>query len=72
MSSLSKMTVRVRSTRGATTIQYSTTGKYVSFTTAGLTDTLLKQPILSTANLEEYWLAVLALVQADITSKEPA
>ncbi len=49
-------------------MEYTTKGKYVSFTTAGLGDTLVRQPILSTASLPDYWLAVLALVQADIAA----
>lgn len=70
MASGSKLTIRVTAARGSSKITYSTNGRYVSFTTAGLTNELLKQPILPTSTLAGFWLAVLALVQADITSAE--
>lgn len=68
MASKSEIVIRVYARRGSTLVQYSTKGKYVSFQTAGLTDSLPRQPILSTASLQAFWLAVLAIVQADITA----
>lgn len=70
MASQAKITIRVGSTRGATTIQASTTGKYVSFPTTGLTLDLTKQPILPTASLDGFWLQVLSVVQAAINADE--
>lgn len=69
-STLAKMTIRVSSTRGATTLQFSTTGRYVSFPTTGLTQDLTRQPILPTATLDGFWLQVLSNVQAAITAAE--
>jgi hypothetical protein len=68
MASTSKITVTVASTRGGTTVAYHTNGRYVSFTTAGLSGDLLKQPIQPTTSLKAFWLSVLAIVQADITA----
>jgi hypothetical protein len=68
MASGSKITIRVDSARGSSRISYSTTGRYVSFTTAGLGNELLQQPILPTASLKGFWTEVIALVQADITA----
>lgn len=70
MATQAKIVIRVSSSRGASTVSYATKGRYVSFTTAGLTDQLLKQPILPTTSLAAFWLAVLAIVQADITALE--
>jgi hypothetical protein len=68
MATGSKLTIRVSSARGSSTVSYTTNGRYVSFTTAGLTNTLQKQPILPTASLAGFWTEVIALVQADITA----
>lgn len=70
MANQAKLTIRVSATRGATTIDFSTTGRYVSFTTGGLGDTLTKQPIMTTASQQAFWLQVLGLVQAEITASE--
>lgn len=70
MASRAELVIRVTSSRGASKIEYTSKGKYVSFQTAGLTDTLARQPILNTSSLEVFWLAVLAIVQADITALE--
>jgi len=72
MATGSKITIRVSSTRGATTINFSTTGRYVSFPTGGLNQSLTKQPILPTASLDDFWLTVLTAVQAAITADETA
>lgn len=70
MASRAEIVIRVTSSRGASTVSYTTKGRYVSFTTSGLTDQLLKQPIQPTTSLPVFWLSVLALVQADITALE--
>lgn len=62
--------IRVTSSRGASTVSYTTKGRYVSFTTSGLTDQLQKQPIQPTSSLSAFWLSVLAIVQADIAALE--
>lgn len=68
MASQAKITVRVRSSRGGSTISYTTAGRYVSFSTTGYQRELLGQPIQPTASLSAFWLAILAAVQADITA----
>lgn len=70
MASKAEIVIRVTAARGSSTIEYRTKGKYVSFTTAGLVDTLQRQPIQPTATLPGFWLSVLALVVADITALE--
>lgn len=66
MASQAEIRIRVTSTRGGSTVQYTSKGKYVSLTTAGLTNYLPKQPIQPTASLDAFWTSVLALVQEDI------
>ena len=68
MATTAKIEVRVTSSRGASTVEYITKGRYVSFTTAGLGDTLKSQPIQPTSSLEAFWTSVLAIVQTDITA----
>lgn len=70
MASKAELVVRVNSARGSSKITYSTKGRYVSFTTAGLSEQLLGQPIQPTSSLEAFWLSVLGLVQASITELE--
>lgn len=67
MAGKAQMTIRVYSSRSATRVQFSTSGKYVSFTTAGLTGDLTQQPLLTTASLVAFWLQVLAIVQGEIS-----
>lgn len=70
MASRAEIVIRVTSSRGASTVSYTTKGRYVSFTTSGLTDQLQKQPIQPTSSLSAFWLSVLAIVQADIAALE--
>ena len=70
MATKAEIVIRVTSARGSSTVSYTTKGRYVSFTTSGLTDQLLKQPIFPTTSLAAFWLSVLAIVQADITAVE--
>jgi hypothetical protein len=68
MASQAKLTIRVGSSRGASTVQYSTNGRYVSLPTNSLTNNLAGQPIQPTASQKAFWLSVLAIVTADITA----
>jgi hypothetical protein len=68
MASNPKLTIRVQAARGSTRISYNTNGRYVSFTTAGLSNELAKQELLSTASLQAFWSAVIGLVSADIAA----
>lgn len=66
MASQSKITIRVGSSRGASTVSYTTTGQYVSFPTSGYQVSLTGQPIQPTSSLKAFWTSVLAIVQAQI------
>lgn len=68
MAAESKITIRVRSSRGASTVSYTTNGRYVSFTTAGYNSSLPGEPIQPTSSLKAFWTSVLGIVQADITA----
>ena len=68
MANDSKITIRVSSSRGASTVQFSTTGRYVSFPTTGYNFTLPGQPIQPTSSLKAFWTSVLAIVQAEIAA----
>lgn len=70
MASKAEIVIRVTAARGSSTIAYTTKGRYVSFTTAGLGDHLTRQSIQPTSSLSAFWLSVLALVVADITALE--
>lgn len=70
MAATSKIVISVDSSRGASTVTYSTKGRYVSFPTNGLAETLTGQPIQPTTSLEAFWLSVLAIVQTSITALE--
>lgn len=70
MAATSKLVISVDSSRGASTITYSSKGRYVSFPTNGLAETLTGQPIMPTTSLEAFWTAVLAIVQTSITALE--
>lgn len=66
MASQAKLVITVASSRGASTIRYSTKGKYISLTTAGISGDLTRQPIQPTASAAAFWESVLPLVQAAI------
>lgn len=68
MASTATITVRVKSARGSSRVEYTSKGRYVSFTTAGYQRDLLNQAIQPTASLSAFWLSVLDLVVADITA----
>ena len=68
MANKAEITIRVYSSRGKSRIQYTSKGRYVSFTTSGYQRELTGLPILPTSALSAFWLAVLADVQSDITA----
>ena len=68
MANQSKMTVRVTSQRGASSISYSTGGRYVNLATNTISDSLSRQPIQPTSSEKAFWLSVLGIVTADVTS----
>lgn len=62
-----RLTIRVKSSRGGSTIQYSTNGRYVSLSTNTLTNILASQPIQPTSSQQAFWGSVLDAVEQDIT-----
>lgn len=68
MATLAKLTVRVTSTRGASQVRYSTSGKYVSLDVNTLSAYLSGQPIQPTSSVAAFWTSVLAIVAAKIES----
>lgn len=66
MAGESKITIRVTSSRGASTVTYSSNGRYVSFVTSGYQRQLLGQPIQPTSSLKAFWASVLGIVLADV------
>lgn len=68
MAAESKITIRVNSSRGASTVSYTTNGRYVSFVTSGYQRSLMGEPIQPTSSLKAFWTSVLAIVQADIAA----
>lgn len=67
MATQAKITVRVTSSRGASTVQFTSVGNYVSTPVNGYQITLTGQPIQPTADDKTFWTSVLAIVQAYIT-----
>jgi hypothetical protein len=68
MANQAKLTIRVTSARGSSTVDFSTTGRYVSLTTGGISQQMLAQPIQPTASAKAFWLSVLAAVQLQLNS----
>lgn len=68
MATQAKITVRVTSSRGASTVAFSSAGTYVSTPENGYSVSLPGQPILPTTDQKTFWTAVLAIVQAQITA----
>ena len=66
MSAESKLTIRVSSSRGASTIRYSTTGKYGRLLTNGLNDVMTELPLLTTTSSRDFWTAVLPFIVSSI------
>ena len=71
MASTPKITVRVASSRGATTVSFSSVGTYVSTPMNRYSVTLQGQPIQPSADNKVFWTSVLDIVQAYIASQPP-
>lgn len=70
MATSAALRIRVTSSRGASRIDYSTKGRYVSLPVNGIADVLARQPILPTSSAPVFWQAVLALVTNDLAANE--
>jgi len=71
MATQAKITIRVTSTRGASTVSFISAGTYVSTPENGYSVTLTGQPIQPTTDQKTFWSSVLALVQAN-TAANPS
>jgi len=68
MSTIAKMDIRVRSSRGHSIVSITSHGRYVSFTTAGYQRQLGNQPLITTASVEAFWAQILGIVTNDLAS----
>lgn len=66
VASKASITIRVTASRGASRVQYTTKGRYVSFPVNGLSEDLARQPIQPTASAEVFWASVLNLVLTEL------
>lgn len=66
MANQAKMTITVSSQRGASTVNFSTKGSYISLAVNGITANLPRQPVLSTASSLAFWQSVLAIVTTEL------
>lgn len=66
MANQAKMTVTVSSQRGASTITFSTKGRYISLPVNGISANLPRQPVQPTANALAFWQSVMAIVVAQL------
>jgi len=62
------MMIRVGSSRGASSIDFSTKGKYISLPTNGISEDLPRQPIQPTSSAKAFWLSVLGVVTAQVNA----
>lgn len=62
------MTIRVTSSRGASNVQFSTAGRYVSLPTNGISVSLPRQAIQPTSTPKDFWLSVLAIATANVAA----
>jgi hypothetical protein len=68
MANVAKLTIRVSSARGSTTIAYSTNGRYVRLLTGDITNHMVGQPVLTGTGSKAFWAAAIALAAADIAA----
>jgi hypothetical protein len=68
MAELAKLTIRVRSNRTGTSVQFTSTGRYKSLQTAGYQRDLTGLPLQPNETIEAFWLAALANVTNSITA----
>lgn len=66
MANQASITIRVSASRGASRVQYSTKGRYISFPVNGLTEDLARQAIQPTSSAVAFWTSVLNLVLTEI------
>jgi hypothetical protein len=67
MASTAKLSIRVGSSRGSSSISVSSSGRYASLNTNEVRQDLAQQPIQPTASEKVFWTSVLAAVQQIIS-----
>lgn len=68
MAHQAKMTIRVNSARGSSTVEFGTTGRYISLQVNGINEFLARQPIQPTSSAKAFWQSVLAIVTAQVNA----
>lgn len=68
MANQAKLTVRVGSSRGASSVSFSTAGRYINLPTNGISADLARQPVQPTTTAKAFWQSVLAIVTAEINA----
>jgi hypothetical protein len=66
MATRASFNITVTSSRGASHTKATSKGRYVSFTTAGITLDMPQQPIIGTPSLKQFWLDVLNPIVAEL------
>ena len=60
------MSITVTSSRGASRINFSTQGRYISLPVNGISANMARQPIQPTSSALAFWQSVLAAVVAEL------
>jgi hypothetical protein len=68
MAAVTKLTVRVYSSRSASRVVIGTTGTYLSAPMNTIEINATGQPIFTTSSTKAFWTAVLAVAQAEIAA----
>jgi hypothetical protein len=68
MAELAKLTIRVRSNRTGTQVQFTSTGRYKSLQTAGYNRDVTGLPLQQNETISAFWLAIIAEIQTSITN----
>lgn len=68
MAEIAKLTVRVTSSRTASVVRTSTTGRYISTPVNTIDLNATGQPIFTNATAKAFWTSVLVAVQAEIAA----
>ena len=68
MAHQAKLTVRVGAARGSSTINVSTSGRYINLATNAINLHNTRQPVQPTSTAKAFWTSVLTLVQAEIAA----
>lgn len=68
MATTARLDIRVTSSRSASKVVVSTTGRYVSTPMNTIEITAGSQPLFTTASPKAFWLAVLAVATAQVNA----